>query len=993
MITLKNKAGRVFSLFIVTLNIILACCTAASAESSQQQIAPAKVTAVIHCNYPPITFWDKTVDRPAGFAVEIINSVAKRVGLEVDYICKSGWPEMISSVETGEAAVSVLFKSAEREKILLFSSPIEISYLSYFGRSQSAVNPDTLPMGVTVGVIKGGRSFEQLKNLPGVKLVVQGTYQEGFFNLLAGQIAIFAGEDSMMQKQAREAGLEGHIKKIGKSFLEQERCLVVRHDNGQLLERLNNSLKGFTGSPEYQRIYLKWYGAPVPYWTIEKIFIVCGLFLLIVICGMAYWRYNSILRINRELVRIMDERQRTDESRRESEDKFRSIFENANDGIMIADAETKRHIEANKAICSMLGYTRNEIVGLSMDDVHPQEDLPAIQSLFEKQLRGEISLAPKIPMLRKDGSIFYADINATHVTLSQKPCLVGIFRDITERKKTEEILREREKQLAESQRIAHIGSWEHNLTTGKVVWSDELFRILGLDPRKDPADFKMFFAMIHPEDQPLLQKGIEETVKTGKKFSVDYRFNLPDGRTRILLAQAELICDEIGTQRILHGTGQDITERKQADEKVRQSESNYRYLFESLTDGIFIIDLDGNFINVNTTAFMRLGYMKEEMLALPLSKLDHPAFVSLIPERLAQIRECGSSTVFESVHLRKDGTAMPVEVNARLIEYEGKVVYFCVVRDITERKLVEQALEKAHAELEQRVSERTAELEYANIKLKELDRLKSMFIASMSHELRTPLNSIIGFSSILVDEWLGPLSEEQKMNLESVLISGKHLLSLINDMIDVSKIEAGKFEITIDEFELSDVLIEAADLFTKEIHDKGFEFVFEPLNLQIRTDRRRLCQCLINLLSNAVKFMECGTIGMTARLISPGLIGGRPAGDLVEIAVADTGIGIREEDIPKLFNAFVRLVPPEHMSIKGTGLGLYLTRKIAGEVLGGEIVVESLFGKGSCFTLRIPAILQEKKRVNEAGAVDYGLAAIVAKTGEAGEILSEIKLS
>jgi PAS domain S-box-containing protein len=183
-------------------------------------------------------------------------------------------------------------------------------------------------------------------------------------------------------------------------------------------------------------------------------------------------------------LREITERRKTEENLRkraearlsESEERFRSIFEKAIDGIMIADAETKRHIEANPAMCAMLGYTREEITSLSVDDIHPHDALPAVREVFESQLRGELAIATEIPMLRKDGSVIYADISATHLTLDGRQCLAGIFREITERKRAYAALRQREKQLAESQRIAHIGSWEHNLTTGEVVWSDERIR-------------------------------------------------------------------------------------------------------------------------------------------------------------------------------------------------------------------------------------------------------------------------------------------------------------------------------------------------------------------------------------------------------------------------------------------------------------------------------------------------------------------------------------
>src|SRR6185369_16763356 len=166
------------------------------------------------------------------------------------------------------------------------------------------------------------------------------------------------------------------------------------------------------------------------------------------------------------------------------------------------------------------------------------------------------------------------------------------------------------------------------------------------------------------------------------------------------------------------------------------------------------------------------------------------------------------------------------------------------------------------------VQERTAELEDANYRLREIDHLKSMFIASMSHELRTPLNSIIGFSSILLDEWVGPMNDEQKENLAIVLRAGKHLLSLINDVIDVSKIEAGLIEINPEEFELHDVISEVTASLQKEIEGKGLKLQVASIRLKMHTDRRRLLQCVLNLLSNAVKYTEKGTIYIGANLVA-----------------------------------------------------------------------------------------------------------------------------
>lgn len=263
------------------------------------------------------------------------------------------------------------------------------------------------------------------------------------------------------------------------------------------------------------------------------------------------------------------------------------------------------------------------------------------------------------------------------------------------------------------------------------------------------------------------------------------------------------------------------------------------------------------------------------------------------------------------------------------------------------------------------LNQKTEELEDANARLQELDRLKSMFIASMSHELRTPLNSIIGFSSIIRDEWLGTVNQEQKENLETIQRSGKHLLSLINDVIDVSKIEAGRIETRPEEFDLYDLLTEAVQYVENDLHDKGLELHLEIEHHPLCTDRRRLLQCVINLLSNAVKFTEHGGVTVSAAVANAVRDEGDgekmyPRDGTVTVSISDTGIGIAEEDIRRLFQPFVRLVSSQKTTVPGTGLGLYLTRKLVVDVLGGDIICKSDVGAGSIFTLRIPERLYEK---------------------------------
>jgi len=301
--------------------------------------------------------------------------------------------------------------------------------------------------------------------------------------------------------------------------------------------------------------------------------------------------------------------------------------------------------------------------------------------------------------------------------------------------------------------------------------------------------------------------------------------------------------------------------------------------------------------------------------------------------------------------------------------------YQGIVLDVGERKKNEQELESYRHSLEELVYERTdaleesqhalvnivedlslksAELEAANARLKELDRLKSMFIASMSHELRTPLNSIIGFSSIILQGMSGDINEEQRDQLGRVARAGKHLLSLITDVIDIAKIESGRISAYAEDFKLQALIDEAVGQVRVQAEDKGLviEERLPESSLVLHSDRKRLLQCLLNYLSNAVKFSERGTVTVEVKE------GESVAEGWVEIRVSDTGIGIREEDMAFLFGPFVRLESPLKIGTPGTGLGLYLTRKLATEVLGGEVSVESREGEGSTFILRIPQQLK-----------------------------------
>ncbi len=273
------------------------------------------------------------------------------------------------------------------------------------------------------------------------------------------------------------------------------------------------------------------------------------------------------------------------------------------------------------------------------------------------------------------------------------------------------------------------------------------------------------------------------------------------------------------------------------------------------------------------------------------------------------------------------------------------------------------SLEELNKEIAQReriaqeLQEKNEQLDTQNTKLQELDRLKSVFLASMSHELRTPLNAIIGFTSLILQGMVGEINEEQKKQLALVESSAQHLLSLINDVLDIAKIEAGKVELSLDEFAFDDLMREAVGILSPIADLKKIKLLGDaPGGVTLYSDKRRLTQVLINLTGNAVKFTDKGSVKVKARLLGK---------HRLAVNIIDTGIGLKQEDIDKLFTPFQQAGDSLVKKQQGTGLGLYLSRKLV-NLLGGEITVKSEFGKGSEFAFTLPLKYKEVKKNEES---------------------------
>jgi PAS domain S-box-containing protein len=411
------------------------------------------------------------------------------------------------------------------------------------------------------------------------------------------------------------------------------------------------------------------------------------------------------------------------------------------------------------------------------------------------------------------------------------------------------------------------------------------------------------------------------------------------------------------------------SEKKQLDQRLREQESYTRSLFDVNVDALICTDPHGVIRDVNNRMEALTGCTRGELLGAPFKKYfaDQERAEAVIEMVLREKRVSN----YELTVRARDGKETVVSCNATVLYNHDRSLQgmLAAARDITDFRSLVQRLQEKNTEL--RNSRFTAER--ANL-------AKTDFLANMSHELRTPLNAVIGFSEVLQDELYGKLNERQHEYVKNVLGSGKHLLNLIGDILDLSKVEAGKMEFELSGFLLRDELNDSLSMMKEKAMSCGVKLDYElapDADIELVTDERKLKQILYNLLSNAVKFTpEGGSVSVSARrgawgkgqaardgqtppvTQDPGPL--TPDGDCIEISVADTGIGIKPGDMEKLFKPFFQVESGYTKTYEGTGLGLALTKRLV-EFLGGRIWAESEFGKGCVFTFTIPVKGENKQ--------------------------------
>ena len=578
-----------------------------------------------------------------------------------------------------------------------------------------------------------------------------------------------------------------------------------------------------------------------------------------------------------------------------------------------------------------------------LDLIHP-EDRERMSSYLQDQVLGKtLDFDNQYRIVRQpDKQVCWVHGNGTLRldAAGQVSSMFGTIQDITASKQLEQRLRESESALQEAQLIAQLGSWRQNLTTGLLSGSTEAYKILGLKQDGQALSQKNFLQLIHPDDRQRIVQAWQQIVLNKQDTDIEYRIII-QGTTRWVRGRAKVNCNALGEPIAITGTLQNINERHRAEDEL----SKLSLAIEQSPHSIVITNTFGDIEYINRSFIENTGYQREEVIGHN-PKLLHSG---LTPNEtyltLWQALEHGQVWRGEFINRRKDGTVYEeFAIVSPVRQSDGRVTHYLAIKeDITEKKRTQAELDRYRQHLEAVVVERTTELNQAKDEAESANRAKSAFLANMSHEIRTPMNAIMGLTHIALRDTDKP---EQRERLSKVVDAAEHLLAIINDILDISKIEAGKLILENTDFLLENVFANVHKLIGDKAQARhlAISFALEPgLPAMLRGDPLRIEQILLNFLSNAIKFTPQGSIVVTARLLSQDAQGLR-----VRYEVRDTGIGLSAEAQSRLFLPFEQADSSTTRRYGGTGLGLAISNRLA-KAMQGEIGVESNLGQGSIF--------------------------------------------
>ncbi|CAK8714837.1 histidine kinase [Candidatus Electronema halotolerans] len=663
-------------------------------------------------------------------------------------------------------------------------------------------------------------------------------------------------------------------------------------------------------------------------------------------------------RLLREIIHEQERQLR--ETRRTLNDQaiLRSLLESAPDtGIAATDLHL-RILYFNPTLGRIYGYKPEEVIGRTVHEFHVLHQIPPERLERAVRIMRSKGFYQYHVERQEQGRTLHFEMRVSSVR-NEDGGMVGYMLmalDVTRRREAELALLRSEEMLRRSQQFANAGSWDWQISTDELRWSDRVPALLGYQPGRTTTNREQFLKAVHPEDRQRLQAAVAACLEQGADYEMEYRVRWPDRSIHWLHEQGDVLRDENGEPVNMLGLVQDITLRKEAEIELRAQHRFLDSVIENIPSMLFVKEAkELRYVRCNRAGERLTGRASAEFIGKSDADLLPPAQAA---DRMAADR-----------HVLLEGRTVESEEeqgischNRRLLrtrkvpiaDEQGQPAYLLGISDdITEQRAAEQELAEAKVQAER------------------ANQAKSDFLANMSHEIRTPMNGIIGLTELALKTALTP---QQQDYLEKVNEAARSLLGLLNDILDLSKIEAHRLELESIPFDLHELLAQIESLMAIHSQQKGIPLhisVDPEIHRYLLGDPLRIKQILLNLLGNAFKFTKQGEIRVEARLGLHAQHGFLP----VAFIVRDTGIGIDAARQAELFKPFVQSDSSTTRMYGGTGLGLAITRQLA-EMMDGSVSLISAPGQGSTFTITLPLQLSNQEELethrerSEQGAAD-----------------------
>ena len=949
---------------LLALLLFLGCAGLSASVLAAAAEKPKQIVVALDDNYPPYVFRD-TDGELKGYLVDAWALWSKKTGISAE-IKASDWGLAQRRFAAGEAdVIDTVFNTPQRQKLMDFSPPYaELPVGIFVHHSIQGIDSLKTLKPFAIGVKAGDACIEKLNENSVLRLDAYPSYEALVNAAIVGDVRVFCLDEPPAHFLLNRAGVNKDFRHAFTLYSGQFHR-AVKKGNLELLAAVNAGFKAISEA-EYEALNEKWMGRALPGRGLGKLAIYIVLVALVI--GLLLLAWNLMLR------RQVASRTRALDAQQQH---LQAIVDGAGGYIYIKNCDY-RYEFANQATCELFGRSLKEIVGFSDEDFFDPETVKTLRAADRRviehgerlqhiesrvtRLGGEPRsyMAIKVPMRDAEGNVLG---------------LLGMSSDITEQQQTERALREVSDELAATLKAIpdllfevdehgrYLNVWAETSDPDLIASRDYL---LGktLDEVMPPAAARVAMQALHEALEHGTSGGqqIHLSVPAGEKwFELSTALRPGDSRPRRLIVVSRDITDRVIARSAMENA-QAESEKLLAqadnsrlallsmleDQKDAQSQlTKLSLAVEQSPESIVITDLAGKIEYVNQAFVKASGYTLDELIGQTPNMLQSGQTPRDRYTEMWSALTQGQVWSGQLINRRKNGEIYyEFALLSPIRQLDGEVTHYLGIKqDITEKKRIGEELDRHRHHLEELVDQRTAELATAKDVAEVASQAKSAFLANMSHEIRTPMNAIIGLTHILQSA-LG--ETEHGSTLSKIRESADHLLAVINDVLDISKIEADKLELEQVEFELKPLMQRVVSLVHDKAEIKGLHLRLEmPPELETRLvgDPTRLSQALLNYLGNAIKFTEKGSVLVQAQVLDQDA-----TAITLRFEVRDTGVGIEAEAIKRLFNAFEQADNSTTRHYGGTGLGLAITRRLA-RMMGGDVGVQSTPGQGSAFWL------------------------------------------